>query len=105
MFSPSMAKSIQTAVEKCSICQTMQASIQREPLMSHAKPNYPWAKIGIDLFTIQEQNYCVVADYLSGYCEVDQINSKRVISIVCCMKQKFAGYSVLDMVFSHNFRF
>ena len=102
LFWPGMIKNIKDTVEKCSICQTMQMSLQHEPLMSHAVPDRPWAKVGVDLFTFQEQNYLIMVDYLSGYFEVDRITSKRVTDIVYCMKQQFARHGIPDTVFSDN---
>lgn len=70
--------------------------------MSHEVPDRPWAKVGVDLFAFHEQNYLIMVDYLSGYFEVDRLNSKRVKDIVYCMKQQFARHGIPDIVFSDN---
>jgi len=102
LFWPGMTSSIKAIVDRCSICQTLQAASQREPLMSHEVPDRPWAKVGVDLFTFREQNYLIMVDYLSGYFEVDRLNSKRVKDIVYCMKQQFARHGIPEIVFSDN---
>jgi hypothetical protein len=102
LFWPGMTNDIKITVAQCSVCQTLQDASHREPLLSHAVPDRPWAKVGVDIFTFHEQNYLILVDYLSGYFEVDRLNTKRVTDIVYCLKQQFARHGIPDIVFSDN---
>lgn len=102
VFYPGLTADIKKMVSSCDICQAVQMSAQKEPLMSHATPTRPWEKIGCDVFTLRNQDYLVTVDYLSGFFEVDRLPSKRVSDIIYCLKAHFARYGLPLEVCSDN---
>lgn len=102
IFWPGMSSQIKAAVERCPICQEHQRSQVKEPLASHAAPERPWQKVGIDLFSFRNYNYLITVDYLSNYFEIDKLPTKRVCDIVYALKCQFARHGIPDIVFSDN---
>lgn len=70
--------------------------------MSHATPDRPWEKVGVDIFTFSNIDYLLTVDYLSGFFEVDRLPSKRVCDIVHCLKAHFARYGLPVEVCTDN---
>ena len=73
------------------MCEELQNSQQKEPLITSEVPPRAWHIIGADLFTLDGSEYLVVADYYSKYPFVriipsGQSNSSTVIKI---MRQLF----------------
>jgi hypothetical protein len=73
LFWPGMAAEIREKVQQCSTCNEYQAKQQKEPMMSHKIPDYPWAKIGQDLFHFRGKNYLVTVDFYSDFFEVNEL--------------------------------
>ena len=97
-------KDIDEITKRCTICQELQPSQQKEPLISTEVPPRAWHTIGTDIFTLEGSEYIVVADYYSKYPFVRQIpggqsNSKTVIKI---MKQIFSEQGIPKVVRSDN---
>ena len=62
-------------------------------MMPSKVPDYPWKKVGSDLFELNGFNYLIVVDYLSAFVEIAQLSSTTSPSIVNRMKSMFAGHS------------
>ena len=52
------------AVKMCSHC-ARESIPRKEPLMPSALPDYPWQKIGSDLFLLNGKTYLIAIDYFS----------------------------------------
>jgi len=76
VFFPGISTAIKELVSKYQVCAQYQNEIQKEPLMTHPAPSWPWEKVGSDIFTFHGQDYLITVDYLSGYFEVDRLRSK-----------------------------
>ena len=57
VYWPGMTKDLTDYISNCETCNTYQAAHPKEPLISHPIPSYPWEKIGIDLFTLDNNDY------------------------------------------------
>lgn len=102
VFYPGLTADIKKLVATCAICEAAQNSVQKEPLLSHAAPDRPWQKVGVDIFTFSNFDYLLTVDYLSGFFEVDRLPSKRVCDIVHCLKAHFARYGLPVEVCTDN---
>jgi hypothetical protein len=70
--------------------------------MSHPTPSRPWQRVGMDIFTQASQDYLITVDYLSGYFEVDRLQTKRCIDTVYVLRQQFARHDIPSQVISDN---
>ena len=68
----------------------------------HPVTNYPWEKVGVDLCSLEGENYLVMCDYFSNYPEVCKLRSISSESVINAMKYVFAGQGIPAVVFSDN---
>ena len=82
-------------IERCpeSIRHTSQRS---EPLLSTKLPDYPWQRVGNDLFML---SYLLVADYFSRYPEVKSTTSSSIIEN---SKSIFSCHGIPETIVSDN---
>ena len=62
----------------------------------------PWAKVGVDLFLLNNRDYLITVDYYSNFWEVDNLSSTESISVIRKLKAHFARYGIPDVVMSDN---
>ena len=98
---PGLRKELTEVVSKCATC--CQHRQQRaEQLISSAFPEYPWQKVGTDLFVWNKANYLLVVDYYSRYIEVAKLQSSTSGGVINHMKSIFARHGVPETVVSDN---
>ena len=102
VYWPDINDDIECMVRKCSTCLKYSNKQQREPLIPHELPNYPWQKIGSDLFMDQGKTYLIVTDYYSGYPEVMQLQTITSRAIVTSIKTIFARFGIPEVLISDN---
>ena len=103
VYYPGITADIKRVVAACTICESLQQSMQKEPLMPHAAPNRVWEKVGVDIFTHRGQDYLITADYLSNYFEVDRLPSKRITDVIYALRQQFARHGIpMEVVTDNN---
>lgn len=71
---PGLSIQISDRVKDCRECAEF-ARPQCEPMISTTLPDYPWQKVGADLFQIKTDQYILVVDYFSRYPEVMKLSS------------------------------
>ena len=88
-------------IERCpeSIRHTSQRS---EPLLSTKLPDYPWQRVGTDLFMLNGNSYLLVADYFSRYPEVVKLKSTTSSSIIENLKSIFSRHGIPETIVSDN---
>ena len=102
VFWPRISKDISDMVLNCTVCLERRNSNQKEPLMPHPVPNFPWQIVGTDLFTWNDQNFLVVVDYYSRYLEVEKLTSTSSTSVINKLKGIFSRQGVPQKVVSDN---
>ena len=98
---PGISKQISDAIERCSIC-VRESSHRREPLIPSKPPDYPWQKIGTDLFYLKKSNYILIIDYFSRFIEVIKLKSTTSQSIIEALRSVFSRYGIPETVISDN---
>ena len=101
MWWPGISEHISNFVKNCHKC-THDATPHKEPLISSSLPEYPWQKVGSDLFTLKGVNYLVVSDYFSRYPEVVLLKTTTSQSIITAMKSIFSRHCIPEVVISDN---
>ena len=65
-------------------------------------PDYPWQKVGSDLFELNGKPYLITVDYFSRYPEVTTLSSTSSLSVITALKSSFARYGIPEIVATDN---
>ena len=99
-----VARHIKDLVERCPTC-VKEHTPGKEPLIPTDLPDYPWQKIGSDLFFMNGANYLVVVDYFSRYFETIKLKSITSGSIIEGLNQFFpdmASQRLSSVIMDHS---
>ena len=101
MWWPGISKQIEETVQKCLRC--CQHLTQRaEPLLPTVFPDYPWQKVGVDLFVFKGSSYLLLIDYYSRYVEMSKLHSTTSTAVIQHMKSIFARHGITEILISDN---
>ena len=98
---PGVSTQIKDLVERCSICARTSPA-QYEPMISSVLPEYPWQKVGSDLFELNGTTYVLVVDYFSRYLEVVKLTSLTSLSVISVLKSVFSRHGIPEVLVSDN---
>ena len=98
---PGMSQEVENMVLQCLTCAKDTKPAKQEMIASDL-PEYPWQKIGTDLFQLKGKSYLVVVDYFSRYPEVRALNSTTSSSIIKVLKDIFSRFGIPEIVMSDN---
>lgn len=93
IYWPGMSAQIEKMVSQCPICNTHRNSHTNEPLITHALPSRPWAKVGTDLFHHNGSEYLLCVDYYSKFPEIAKLNDTTSRSVMIALKSLFARHN------------
>ena len=99
---PLMSAEIKDYVSNCSVCNAIQPSQAREPLIVHEIPQRPWSKVATDLFTFNGDNFIVSVDYYSNFIEVERVKGTSSQPVIQALKMIFGRHGIPDSVISDN---
>ncbi|XP_041350801.1 uncharacterized protein K02A2.6-like [Gigantopelta aegis] len=99
---PGISQQIQSMIENCVICEK-ERKARPEPLKPSSVPDFPWQKVGMDLFDWRGKQYLLVVDYFSRNIELAylQASTSSETLIVHC-KSIFARHGIPEVVQSDN---
>ena len=78
------------------------SSPRREPLIPSKLPDYPWQKIGTDLFYLKKSNYILIIDYFSRFIEVIKLKSTTSQAIIEALQSVFSRHGIPETVISDD---
>ena len=99
---PLMSAEIKDYVSNCSVCNVIQPSQAREPLIVHEIPQRPWSKVTTDLFTFNGDNFIASVDYYSNFIEVERVKGTSSQPVIQALKMIFGRHGIPDSVISDN---
>ena len=103
VYWPLMNQQIADYVSQCSICNTHRPDQCKEPMLSHAVPGRPWAKVGADLFELCGQHYLVLVDYYSNFFELMRLTSSIPAKcVIDAMRSRHARHGSPELLMSDN---
>jgi transposase InsO family protein len=88
-------------IKECSTCGKT-FSPRKEPMILTELPQYPWQKVGVDLFQLKGSNYLLVVDYYSRYPEVHKLNSTTADATTHTPKSTLPRPGIPETVTSDN---
>ena len=71
---PGISNEIESMIQQCHTC-AQRLTPRKEPMIASELPQYPWQKVGVDLFHLNGAEYLVLVDYFSRYPEVQKLTS------------------------------
>ena len=98
---PGISKDIATLVEKCSACERYR-TVPPQPLIPTATPDFPWQRVGTDLFEWLGEHYLLVVDYYSRWIEVSHLKTMTSNAVIHSLKTIFARFGIPELVYSDN---
>lgn len=105
LYWPRLNEDIEMFIQKCKTCNKHANKNIKEPLLPHEVPDRAWQKIGMDIFTIGDQDFLVVIDYWSRYPELEKLNFKTAREIISKLKPMFARHGIPEVLIADNMPF
>jgi transposase InsO family protein len=102
VFWPGINKDIENLVGTCPQCQQHQVSQMKEPLQTVEVPPIPWHTIGTDLFTLDGQQYLLIADYYTKYPIVEKLESLTSKTVTDITDRVFSMFGYPNRIISDN---
>ena len=65
-------------------------------------PDYPWKKVGSDIFNLKGVDYLLVVDYFTRFVEISKMSSITSTSIISALKSTFFRYGIPSIFVSDN---
>ena len=102
IFWPGRAGDIRAAVEQCEICARAVPRQEREPLQQPITPEKAWSRVSVGLMTLDDHDYLVTVDNLSGYLETDRLRSQTASEVILNLSMTFARFGPWKTVLCDN---
>lgn len=96
-----LSHELNNLVKQCHTC-AREFTPRRQPMIPTQLPDYPWQKVGIDLFHFKGANYLLVVDYFSRYPEIVKLTNTTSQNIIDALKNIFSRYGIPEIVMSDN---
>ena len=87
-----MSQDIDNVVSACDICSKYSSQQQKEPLLPHPVPKYPYDRVGLDIFTCDSKDYLIITDYFSSFPEVFPLNRTTSSALINALRPNFSRY-------------
>ena len=71
-------------------------------MIASALPDFPWQKVGTDLFQWKGKTYLLIVDFYSRYIEVALLNRLHAEEVITHAKSIFARHGIPEVVISDN---
>ena len=98
---PGLSHELNNVVKQCHTC-AREFTPRRQPMIPTQLPDYPWQKVGTDLFHFKGANYLLVVDYFSRYPEIVKPTNTTSQNIIDALKNIFSRYGIPEIVMSDN---
>lgn len=85
---------IDNYVAQCKIWQKNSYVSQKQPLIHHEVPSFPFERGFADIATFLGNNYLVLADSCSKWIEIFKIRNKSAAEVISILKPVFASYGI-----------
>ncbi len=104
IYWPTVTQDIKNKIINCEICQRHQKSLPKEPLKEYEIPTRPWQVLGSDVFSLDEENHLITADYYSKFPVVQEIPKHQYTSkgLIKLLKEKFSENGTPEILISDN---
>ena len=94
VFWPGISDDVRNTVKLCDVCMKYKPAQQKEPLVPHDVPSFPWFKLGVDIFEHRSHHYLLVADFFSMFPVVKKLTNQTAGLVISLLKTIFSDYGV-----------
>lgn len=101
MWWPGVTKEVESVVQQCQTCAKLTVA-HKEPMVVSQPPDYPWQRVGSNLFELNGQKYVLLVDYFPQYLEVTKLSGTSSAAIIQVLKTAFSRYGILDVLVTDN---
>ena len=98
---PNLSKQIEDLVRECPTCIKTKTN-RAEPMIPSQLPERPFQKVGTDLFEWKGQEFVLVVDYFSRFCEIGVLRKSTSQEVINHLKAIFARHGIPETVISDN---
>ena len=98
---PGISTQIEQEVTDCPICEKYR-KVPPEPLTTTPTPEYPWQRVGMDLFEWKGAQYLLIVDYFSRWIEIALLKNTSSSRVIEHTKSIFARHGIPETVISDN---
>ena len=102
---PGMYYDNEVWIRSCPTCNANKRKQTKQPLIQHPIPDYPWQKVGCDVFTSRGQDHLIIVDYFSKFAEVTRLKRKTANAIIIKLKTIFSRFGMPETVIADNVPF
>ena len=102
VYWPGIDAEIDELVLNCELCQIYRNLQPSENEIKHEIPDTPWAKVGMDLFSMESKDYLIIVDYTTNYFDTSQLLDKKSSTVTIHAKRIFSRYGIPKTVMSDN---
>ena len=99
---PGISESINSKISKCSTCITNRNKQPQPPLITRPLPEYPWQRIGADLFEVNNKHFLVIVDMYSRFIEISYLTTTTATNVIAKIKNSFARFGKVQELFTDN---
>ena len=102
VYWPGIDAEIDELVLNCELCQIYRNLQPSESEIKHEIPDTPWAKVVMDLFSMESKDYLIIVDYTTYYFDISQLPDKKSSTVIIHAKRIFSRYGIPKTVMSDN---
>ncbi|GFO22879.1 Pol polyprotein [Plakobranchus ocellatus] len=102
LYWPRMSQDITDLISRCSTCLKHRNKQRKETLINRELGEYPWQKLGTDIFNFEGKEYLLVADYYSRYFEVVLLRDMKSSTLIAHFKAIFARFGIPEKLISDS---
>ena len=98
---PQISNHIDHLIQSCPV-YVQSLNPPQEPMISSKLPEYPWQKVGSDLFHFKGATYLLMVDYYSRYPEIVKMTSTTSESTIKVLRSIFSRLGIPEILISDN---
>ena len=102
VFWPGMRRRIEDQASSCEPCRKAEHAGKKEPLIPVPVPEYPFQKVGVDLFHLDGVDYLMLIDYLTKWPVVKMLTVTNFKTIVGLLREIFSDWGTPKTIVSDN---
>lgn len=91
-FWPGMSNDISELVKGCEVCEKFTRNVQKESLLYDSPPEYPFCRIGVDLFEYGGHDFVALIDSYSGFVVSEILREKSARHVIDILDRIFCRY-------------